>query len=262
VRPVILIAILIAVAIAVALGLRYGADRLDSVVASLIERHGGAVTGTDVEVDGVDLTLTAGRADLAGLTVGNPRGYETDYAVRVGSASVALDVASLTGDVPVVEELVLDGVLINAEQREAASNLTDIQKHATSSPGDGAAAEPAAGDPGRIIVERFRVRNARVLLTSEHLSRPEELPLDDVVVENIGSAAGGATYSEAAEAMLMPIIAAARSAAADRLRSVAGEAVSEAAREELDEEAEALRREKDEARQQVSEKLEGLLDRG
>jgi hypothetical protein len=62
--------------------------------------------------------------------------------------------------------------------------------------------------------------------------------------------------------MLMPIIAAARSAAADRLRSVAGEAVSEAARDELDEEAEALRGEKDEARQEVSEKLEGLLDRG
>jgi hypothetical protein len=255
-RPVILIAALAIVAIAVTVALRYGARELDGVVASTVERYGSAVTGTDVNVDGVDLELTAGRARVAGLTVDNPRGYETDYAVRVGSATVSLDIGSLAGDVPVIEELILDGALINAEQREAASNLTDIQKHATASSG-----EPQAGEPGRIVVERFRVRNASVLVTSEHLSRPEELPLNDIVVSGIGSATGGATYSEAAEAMLMPVLAAARAAAAARLSSAAAEAVSDAAREELEEESEELRERAGEARPEVSEKLEELLDR-
>lgn len=255
-RPVILIAVLALVAIAVGVALRYGARELDSAVASTVERHGSALTGTDVNVDGVDLQLTAGRANLAGLTVENPRGYETDYAVRVGNAAVTLDIGSLAGEVPVIQELILDGALINAEQREAGSNLTDIQKHATAS-----SDEPTAGEPERIVVERFRVRNARVLVTSEHLSKPEELQLKDVVVDNIGGDTGGATYSEAAEAMLMPILAAARSAAADRLRSVAGEAVSDAAREELEDESEELRNEADEARIEVSERVEELLDR-
>lgn len=255
-RPAILIAVLAAVAIAAAVALRYGARRLDSVVGSTVERYGSAVTGTDVSVDGVSLALTAGRAELAGVTVGNPRGYETDYAVHIGRASVELDVASLAGDVPVVEEIVLDGALINAEQREAASNLTDIQRHATASSG-----EAPVGEPGRIVVERFRVNDARVLLTSEYLSEPEELPLRDVVVEGIGSAGGGATYSEAAEAMLTPVLAAARTAVAERLREVAGEAVSEAAREELENESQELREQTDEARQRLSEKAEELLDR-
>jgi hypothetical protein len=256
-RPAMLIAVLAVIAIAVGVALRYGARELDGAVASTIERHASAITGTDVDVDGVDLALTAGRADLGGLTIGNPRGYETDYAVRIGSAAVTLDIGSLTGAVPVVKELVLDGALINAEQREAGSNLTDIQKNATASSG-----EPApAGEPGRIVVERFRVRNARLLVTSEHLSEPEELELKDVVVDNIGSATGGATYSEAAEAMLMPILAAARSAAADRLRTAAGEAVSDAAREELEEDSAELRERADEARLEVSEKVEELLDR-
>jgi hypothetical protein len=245
-RPAIVIAVLAVVGIAVGVALRYGAGRLDSGVVSIVERYGSAVTGTDVDVGSVELALTAGRANFAGLTVDNPRGYDT----------VEIDVGSLAGDVPVVDEIVLDGALINAEQRDAASNLTDIQKHATASSG-----EAPAGQPGRIIVERFRLRNARVLLTSDLLSKPEELPLSDVIVSNIGSSTGGATYSEAAEAMLMPVIAAARSAAAQRLRGAAAEAVTDAAREELDEEADKLREGTDETRQELSERAEDLLDR-
>lgn len=255
-RPVVLIVVLGAVALATAVALRYGAGRLDSAVASTVERYGSDVTGTEVDVDGVDLALTAGRAHFTGLTVDNPQGYKTDYAVRVGTATVTLDVGSLAGDVPVVKELELDGALINAEQRDAAMNLTDIQKNATADSGDA-----SAGEPGRIVVERFRLRNGRVLVTSDRLSKAEELTLGDVVVENIGTASGGATYSEAAEAMLMPVIAAARTAAAERLRTVAGEAVSQAAREELDEEARDLREEADEEREKLSEKVEELLDR-
>lgn len=255
-RPAIVIAVLAVVAIVAAVALKYGARRLDGVVASTVERYGSAVTGTDVSVDGVDLALTAGRAELAGVTIGNPRGYETDYAVHIGRASVELDVGSLAGDVPVIEEIVLDGALINAEQREAASNLTDIQQHATASSGE----EPA-GEPARIVVQRFRLADARVLLTSEYLNGPEELPLPDVVVEGIGSATGGATYSEAASAMLTPVLTAARTAVAARLREVAGEAVSQAAREELESESAELRERTDEARERVSEKAEELLDR-
>jgi hypothetical protein len=254
-RPAIVVGILALIGLATAVALRYGASRLDGTVAAAIERHGSALTGTRVDVDGVDLALRAGRVDVAGMTVGNPRGYDTDYAVRIGSAAVELDIGSLTGAVPVIEELVLDGALINAEQRAAASNLTDIQQHATASSGGA-----PAGEPGRIVVERFRLRNARVLVTSEHLSEPEELPLREVVVENIGSATGGATYSQAAEAMLLPVLAAARSAAAERLRVAAVDAVAEAASEELDEETQRLRREADDARRDVSERVEGLLD--
>jgi hypothetical protein len=248
-RPAILIAVLAAVAIAVALAMRYGVNRLDGAVAATVERYGSAVTGTDVHVAGVDLALTEGRADLAGITIDNPNGYETDYAVRVGHASVTLDVGSLAGEVPVIDELTLDGALINAEQREKASNLTDIQSHATASSGDA----PPSAEPGRIIVKRFRLSDARVLLTSEYL--PEELQLRDIVVDDIGAATGGATYSEAAQAMLQPVLAAARTAAGERLKAVAAGAASDAVRDELDEET-------DEIEKDVSERIDELLDRG
>ena len=248
-RPTIILAGLVAVAIAAAAALRYGTGRLDQAVASTIERYGSAVTGTDVDVGDVDLALTAGRANVASLTIDNPRGYKTEYAVRIGSASVELDIGSLANEVPIIEELTLDGALINAEQRDAASNLTDIQMHAGESPDD------SSQEPGRIVIERFRLRNARVLVTSEYLSAPEELPLRDVVVENVGRTTGGATYAQAAEALLLPVVAEARAAAAERLRDVAADAAGDAAREKLGEEL-------DEAREDLDERLDELRDPG
>jgi hypothetical protein len=251
-RAGVVIAVLIAVALATAVALRYGARRLDGVVAEMVERYGRAVTGTDVDVRGVDLTLAAGRAELSNITIDNPDGYETDYAVHVDHANVALDVGSIADDVPVIEELTLDGALIHAEQREAATNLTDIQRHATAAP---AQPSQSQGQPGRIVIERFKLTNARVQVTSEHLSKPEDLALRDVVVEGIGRGSGGATYAEAAEAMLSPVLTAAREAASERLRTAAADAAEAAAREEAREEA-------DEVREEIKERLDELLDRG
>jgi hypothetical protein len=79
-----------------------------------------------------------------------------------------------------------------------------------------------------------------VVLTSEHLSGPEELVLRDVVVDGIGAAAGGATYAQAAEAMLAPVIAEARAAAAARLRTAAADAVRDEVEEEVRERIDEL----------------------
>jgi uncharacterized membrane protein len=252
-----LIATVLVVALAAGVAMRYGAQRLDGFVAATVERYGSAVTGTDVDVDGAELALTAGRATLAGVTIDNPGGYQTDYAVKIDHASVEIDVASLTGDVPVVEEIVLDGALINAEIHDTASNLTDIQRRATSAPTDSVAAD----EPDRLVVERFRLTNARVLVTSRHLQDPEELLLEDVMLEGIGGTTG-ATYPEVAEAMLLPIVAAAQSAAVERLRSRATDAVSDSARDALQESVDDLREDADEAQQELSDSVEELLDRG
>ncbi len=211
------------------------------------------MTGTDVDVGGVDLALTSGRADLAGLTIDNPRGYETDYAVHIGHARVALDVGSLAGDVPVIEELTLDGALINAEQRDAASNLTDIQHHVS-----GVAERTPAREPGRIVIERFRLRNARVLLTSEYLERAR------------GAAAARRRRRGHRQRHGRRDLLASRGSDADagagrgargRRRAFARSGgrcrLSDAAREKLEDEELATRRADD-----VSERVDELLDRG
>jgi hypothetical protein len=230
--------------VAAAIGVFMAVNRLDGVVADAVETYGRAATGTDVHVGSVNVALAEGRGKLTRLTVDNPAGFETDYAMRVNDVAVSLDLSSLPTGVPLVTELLLEDAHINAEQRGDATNLTDVQHYVSQAP-----AEPAASteEPGRIIIDRFRLTNARVTVTSELLSKPEDLPLEDIVVTGIGRSAGGASYGEAAEAMLAPILAAARSAAQARVQSEAAEAVREELQEEVEEKA--------------GEKLRELLDR-
>jgi hypothetical protein len=233
------IAVAVVVVCALGAGILFMATQLDTFVADAIETYGRAATGTDVDVGRVAIALTESRGSVGNLTIGNPDGFDTDYFLRVSDIDLALDLGSLGGAVPVVREVVVSGAHLNAEQRGDATNLTEIQRYMTST--EPATAEPAA--PGRVIIDRFRLTNGRMTLTSDLLSKPEDVELEDVVVNGIGRSSGGATYAEATEAVLTPIVGAARAAVQSRLR----DAATDAARDEVQEKA--------------SERLKELLDR-
>jgi len=218
----------------------FASTQIDRLVASAVEDWGRATTGTQVDVGSVNIEATQGHGRLARLTIGNPPGYETPYALRIDDIDLTFDLGSLAS-VPVVREVVLDGVHLNAEQRGDAMNLTDLQR--TMSKGDASASSVPAEEQGKIIIDRFRLTHGRVTLTSELLHEPEDIELADVVVERVGRTSGGATYDEATEALLTPILRAARAAVEDRLKSAAGDAA------------------RDEVQKKASERLKDLLDR-
>ena len=232
----------VVVAAAVTVGLVV--TRVDRLVADAVETYGGAATGTAVSVGAVEVELAKGRASLSDLEIGNPQGFTSDYSVLIRNVDATIDLRSLASGVPVVTELRLDDALINAEHAGDTTNLSEIQRYASTprrDPGGNNGAEP------RIIIERFRLTNARVTVTSEFSGKEEELELEDVTVNGIGRGSGGVTYGEAAGLMLNPILAEARSAAGRRLQREAIETVTEELRERIEEEAGAS--------------LEELLDR-
>jgi hypothetical protein len=232
----IFLAAIAAVVIVVAVAVVLVTSQLDRMVADAVEAYGRAATGTSVSVGGVDVALTDARGTVDRLTIGNPEGFTTDYALRINDIQLTLDLISLSSDAPVVTEMLLSDAHLNAEQRGEATNLTDIQRYMTQSGGE-PPPDTAAAEEARIIIDRFRLTNARVTLTSDYLSEPETLELGDVVVDGIGRGSGGATYSQATEAVLAPILAAARTAAQQRLRNAAADAAREEIEEEIEEEA-------------------------
>jgi hypothetical protein len=226
-RLKIVLAVVAIVVVVAAVAVVLLSTQVDGIVSRTVVAYARETTGTAAHLGSADVALSEGRASLKSLTIDNADGYETGYFLRIDDIEATLDLGSLRTDVPIVKEVLVSGAHLNAEQRGDSINLADIQRHMTQS------AEPSTEDEGRIIIDRFRLTNGRVTVTSEYLGKPEELKLEDVVVNGVGRASDGATYSEATEAVLTPILRAARSAAEGRLR----DAAAGRAREELEDAA-------------------------
>ncbi|MBN1238298.1 MAG: hypothetical protein JXB36_07335 [Gammaproteobacteria bacterium] len=221
--------------VAVILGGVYLLGRLEPTVVATIESYGEAATGTDVTLRAANVSVTESTGTLSGLTIGNPEGYETDYALQIDEIRVRVGLDSLVGSGPlVVNEVVVNGARLNAEQRGNSSNLNELLERLEQSDDS----EPSAEPEERVIIERFRLARGRITLTSELLEDEQYVDLPEVVVEDVGGSSG-ATYAEATEALLTPILAAARQAVVERVRDSAVEEATEeiedAAREKLQE---------------------------
>ncbi|HCK20415.1 MAG TPA: hypothetical protein DHW36_18025, partial [Thalassospira sp.] len=123
--------ILIGLAVIIALvvgALVYVYVNLDNIVKSTIEEAGTRVTLADVAVEGVSIEPTQNTAAINGLVVGNPDGFNTDYAFSLGNISVRLDGSTLTSDTIRIIEVVVDQPSVIYELGNGSSNIATIQR--------------------------------------------------------------------------------------------------------------------------------------
>ena len=76
---------------------------LDGIVATAIRQVGPALTGTEVKVSDVTISLMDGRARISGFVVGNPEGYSTPEAMKFDEFFVDINLTSMLGG----EELIM-----------------------------------------------------------------------------------------------------------------------------------------------------------
>jgi hypothetical protein len=223
--------VVVAVAVLVAAA-AYVATRLRPAIAATIEQYGERATGTQVDIGSVAISLGDSRGTVSDLVVGNPPGYETEYALRIGAIDVVIDVPSLARDPIVLRDVTLTDATLNAEQHGLSSNLTEILDHVNGGASSGEP-EPTADAGRKLVIDRFRLARGHIAVTSEALAKPESIDLGEVVVNDIGKAEGGVTFSEATERLLSPVLAAARDAVRERL----GDAAAGAAKRKLEDAA-------------------------
>jgi hypothetical protein len=125
-----LIIIAIAVVIVIAGLFVYLYNSIDSIVKNGIERYGTDVCGTKVSVGSVDISLKSGRGTIHDLRVANPDGFSHDSSVRLGDATLAIDIGSINRDPIVITEIRVKAPLVSAEVDEKlATNVGIIRDH-------------------------------------------------------------------------------------------------------------------------------------
>jgi len=181
----------------------YLRSNLDSIVANAIETYGTQAAGVPVRVGSVDLALTEGKGTIRGLRVGNPVGYSSGDAFRLGEITVQVDPKSLTGSPVSVPQIRVIAPEVNAElDAKGKSNLQTILDHVQSAGGEAPAeeAEPIRLAIGQLVFEEGMLRGDATAVSGRE-DDAFQTSMPSVKLSNIGGA-GGATPAEVSSAVL------------------------------------------------------------
>lgn len=166
---------------------------LNHLVKNGIDSYGAAITGVPVKVESVDLAPTDGRGKLSGLLIGNPAGFKSPYALKVGKVELEVELPSLTQDVVVIKKIAVVSPDVFYEKGDAMTNFDAIQKNIANYLG------PSSPDSKgkKLIVQELIVSNAKAHATAPFLGdKTITANLPDLHLRDLGKAKGGITPGE------------------------------------------------------------------
>jgi len=213
---------------------------LDDLVKEAVETAGSEVTGVSVTLDGASVSPTDGKGSLKGLTVGNPSGFETDYAFSLGAVSVNIDTATVTSDPVVIKEVMINGPKVTYELGSGGSNVDAIQKNVDNfikKHGGGSGDSSSSDDEGegpKLVIENLYIKGGEISVSATMLGgKKMTTPLPDIHLQDIGKESDGAGAGEIASKIMDSLTSGAGSAVGalnlDALKDVAGEVAKEGA---------------------------------
>jgi uncharacterized protein involved in outer membrane biogenesis len=221
-----LIALVVVVVLAVlAVGLF-----LDKAIKSGVETLGPKLTKTDVTLRSVNLSLLSGSGTIKGLVIGNPQGYKTSSAIKVGTASLSLEPRSLLSDKIVVRSINVQGPEITFETDFKGNNLKKLLANVQETTGGESKQTAKPQEPGqpkeaeaakKLQVDDFVISGGRVHVSVTALGgQSATIPLPEIHLQALGQGPDGITPGELAKLVLEAVEKVARQAAAGTLSDI------------------------------------------
>lgn len=206
---------------------------LGSMVREGVVAFGPEVIKAPIQLDGVSLSPLSGKGELTGLVVGNPEGFKTPHAVKLGTASLHVNPASLLADKIVVQSLKADGAEITFEGSLGSSNLGKLQENVDAYVAAllGAAEKDKKAAPGKKLqVNELIISNAKINLSLTILGgKSATVPLPEIKLTNLGQGAEGITPAEVIKVVMKDVMSKTTTAVTGHL-SGAGKALLDGAK--------------------------------
>ena len=200
-------AIVVVVAVVLLIG------NIDSLIKTAVEDVGSEATKAKVTLDDVEIS-TDGKGALRGLTVGNPQGFKTDNAFKLGEVSISLDIASVTKDTVTIKNILIAGPEITYEWASGGSNLDVIKKNVEtfvgmgsggSAPSGKAESKGEAKDDGgkKLVIDKLTISGGKVNVSASFLAgKKMSVPLPTIEMKDIGKDKGGASAGEVVQKVI------------------------------------------------------------
>lgn len=168
---------------------------LNKLVKLAIEDFGQDMVQAEVRVNSVNISATDGKGQLNGLHLGNPEGFRTDHAFRAETIEIEIEPASVTKNVIVLRQVLIDTPSIIYEKGDSGSNFDVIQRNVEAYLGTKGKHDKAEGK--KLIIDSFIIRNAKV-----NYDGKLDLSLPDIELHDIGKKNGGATPAQVTKAII------------------------------------------------------------
>lgn len=213
---VILVVLLIA---AVGIGIFIG-----PIIKTGVETLGPKITQVPIKLDGVDVSFLSGSAAIKGLVVGNPEGYSTPQAIKLGKAEVKLDPMSVISEKVVIHAIHVESPEIAYEGSLKENNLSRILENVNASAQKSQSTEEQASQPAanaadtkdakqeaqkpapKIQVDDFLIASAKVHVNLKGLMKKEmTVTLPDIHLTDLGKGNEGITPEELVKVVLSQI---------------------------------------------------------
>jgi hypothetical protein len=186
---------------------------LNQIVVKGVNTVGPQLTKVTVTLGGADISPLSGSGTLKDLFVGNPDGFKTPSAIKLGSVKVAVDVGSVMSDTITVNEINIQAPEITFEGGLGGSNIGKILDNVKSATGGSGAAAPGGSQPAaanggkKFIVKHVIVQGAKLHASITGLGGKElSLPLPTLELHDIGSKGNGVTAGELVNQILTPLL--------------------------------------------------------
>ena len=182
----------------------FGLSKIGPIIQSTVNTYGPDITKTDVKLGDVNVSLFSAEAKLKDFYLGNPKGFKSPEAMKVGSILVDVDESSLTKDTIVIDRIEVLRPQITYEKtartdnfQAILNNVTKGAKQSKTKSGKSSSEKPARSK--KIIIRDFQLKGGQVNLAASLLGQAQSLStqLPDIQLTNIGEEKGGIKPEEA-----------------------------------------------------------------
>ncbi|MEM8885514.1 MAG: hypothetical protein AAGD14_15725 [Planctomycetota bacterium] len=170
---------------------------LDGVAKKVIEEEGGNALGTQVKLEKLSIGILGGTAELGGLRIDNPSGYEKPFLFDLASGSTAVSLGTVMDQEIKIPTLELSGLTMYLEPNKSGKYnyqqiLENIEKYGNKEKKE--TPEQTASEK-TVVIERLVIRDVKVYYkTKAFITTP--VHVKEIVKENIGSDGRGVDLGE------------------------------------------------------------------
>src|SRR4051812_2459369 len=180
---------------------------LGTIVKTGVEKVGPRVTKTSVKLDSANISILSGSGTLKGFVLGNPEGYKTRDAIKVGSIGLSIAPGSVLSEKKHIRSIKVEGAEVTYETDLKGSNLGKLLDNV------GGSAEQDKKAPTKkeqtsktkLQVDEFVITGAKVHVNPSMLGTGT-VSLPEIPLSNLGEGPDGITPAELSQKVLNAIL--------------------------------------------------------